>query len=482
MKKLKYLVIILIAVTLFLTISTQRDNLTDLHRDGWIVITTTQDILDSGHITFTNPYTDGSFIYPPGSWIMSAVLSTNTGLDLTRIAQIFPAINFVLLGLMIFLVARHLFKDDWIAIACMAFTPLIFNNVTIMGHYYFIPLAFGVTLSLLFFNFYLKEKWFMAIFTFLVLSVTHSSTIIFTSIAAGIYLIFNKKYWKKIPLFALLAIILFAALKFTKGVDVTEKTVNFVEYILTLSKQPPFISVYLTLSIIFLIFLAFGFLFVVLREKKARLFLVPIFFFLVFDLFMYWNYQGFFIVYRRLIYYLLLFIPFFVGYGVYSFSYLFTHLFSHTHKTFYNFIKNNSIILIFMLLLLVPAAVSIHIGSHPTYTLVNQKEQELFTEFGKLHPGAYLATNHLQSFGLPYYDLKPVHIPFKGGWTHLPELAPCFAKRDIDCLIGFYNHTNYTYLYTQSLVNSTYFEPAFEYDGMVIYEFVRNETKNTSSP
>jgi len=103
---------------------------------------------------------------------------------------------------------------------------------------------------------------------------------------------------------------------------------------------------------------------------------------------------------------------------------------------------------------------------------------ELVREFRKGY--SVTALKNMRKFYLIYNNPIGQSLTdefYKLTWTHLPELAPCFAKRDIDCLTKFFSeHTNYTYLYTQSLVNSTYFEPAFEYGGMVIYEFVRNET------
>ena len=185
--------------------------------------------------------------------------------------------------------------------------------------------------------------------------------------------------------------------------------------------------------------------------------------------FIYWKWQGFFLVYRRLFTFTFMLMPFFVGYAVYTLS---------TKKI--KFVKNQNLILIILLLLLVPFAIKANARSNKyNYIYVGMDEAVLFSEFGKLYPNSYLGTDHLEAFAMPYYNIKPIQLsPAHGvNTTYFNYLAPCYLNEIPECFGDFFYAINFTYLYPGKKINTTYFNPILKYKNKEIYKFSREKYK-----
>lgn len=468
---LKNFLAVMLLATIFLTCFYGHYNQMPQHVDSWQVISKADYILKQKELTFIEPFTGLVLYYPPGAHLHLSVISSIAGIDMIFLAQILPAIFFVMLGLLLYTLSKSLFKNELAAISVMAFTPLALSNITMLGPFYLVPLTWGMLLSLLFFYFIIKENWFFSFITFVALANIHNSSVVFSLLGAGLYFLFNKRYWNKIKylfLFGITALVLFS---FTVGYELFY---SIIKGLFIFQKAEPYISIYLTMPALFLVSLALGFYLILSKEKKAATFLIPLFTFLAINAFIYWRWQGFFLVYRRLFTFTFMMTSFFVGYTVY---YLSNKLEDLTRfSNIFQFIKKYHLALILFLIILVPQAVSLNIKSYGiSIQYVSQAESQLFQKFGEIHPQEYLVAGHLESFALPYYNIKPVVLsPAHGvNTTYFPETMPCFITQDIRCFENFFNETNFEYLYTSTLVNSSFFEEDVKYGDRVIYKYKR---------
>jgi hypothetical protein len=474
-KLLKYSLVISIILILFLVNYIPHHNQMPQHVDSWIFISWAKSTLDDKRLTFIEPFSSETSHYPLGTRISLAVTTSITGLDMIHIAQFLPAIFFAILGLLLYSLSRRLFNNCTVAIVITAFTPLALSNITMLGPYYLVPVAWGMLLSLLFFYFFISSRWLFSLITLIAIVNTHTSSLVFSLIGVSLYFIFNRQYWLKIKY---LFLIIFTAIIFFSLTIGYRPLFSLIVNFFAFEKQPPYISVYLTLPVLFLVLQAIGFYLILIREKKAAHFLIPLFSVLAINAFLYWNWKGFFLVYRRLFTFSFMVASFFVGYAVYTISETITNLLTRTSPK-WQFLKKNNLLLITLLFILVPPTIHLNLKAHKYSEIyVDNEEHILLTRFGQLHPESYITTNHLQAYALPYYNLKPVQLsPMHiSNISYFHNVSPCFYNRDIKCLESFFNRTNFKYLYTQTLVNSTYFKPAFNYSNHVIYEFVGNSS------
>jgi hypothetical protein len=450
------------------------------HIDSWIVISRADFILKEEAAALTEPFSGSRLYYPIGSYLSFAVIKSISGLDMIYLARLIPAMFFVVLGLLLYSLSNALFKNDLASISVMAFTPLSLSNITILGPYYLVPVAWGILLSLLFFYFILKEKWIIGFLTFIALAATHTSSTVFSIIGIGLYFIFDRKYWHKVKylfLIGLASIILFS---FTRGIGLLFDLIT--SDLFAAQKSRPYISIYMIMPIIFIVLLALGFYFILTKEKRAAKFLIPLFSVLAINAFIYWYWKGFFIVYRRLFTFTFVIVPFFAGYSIYKISNIAEKFISKRLL----FIKKYNAILLMLLIILVPLSIKTNIKSHKYNNIyVDEDEHQLFTGFGKLYPDTYIATDYLQAHALPYYNLKPVQLSpaHVGNVLYFNQLAPCYNIIDSEeCFGDFFYTTNFSYLYSRVPVNISYFKPFFNYNNKIIYMFERDIYKQSRNP
>ncbi len=127
-KHLRFLLPILIIISLFLVNYIPHHNQMPMHVDSWQVISKADFILDNSKITFIEPFSYTYSSYPPGAHLSLAAISSITGLNMIFLAQLLPGIFFALLGLLLYSVSKALFNNKLAAIAVMAFTPLAFSS------------------------------------------------------------------------------------------------------------------------------------------------------------------------------------------------------------------------------------------------------------------------------------------------------------------------------------------------------------------
>lgn len=467
-KLVKSILLIIILIVLFLVTFLPQHNLLPRHVDAWQVVTKADFVIDSKEVSLIEPFSSNVLYYPPGSHLHLAILKSVSGLDMLFLARLLPGIFFVILGLLIYSLSKLLFRNDLAALTIMAFTPLALSNITMLGPYYLVPLAWGMLLSLLFFYFILRDNWLFGFLIFISVAVTHNSSMVFSLTGIILFFIFNKKYWLRVKyllLIILAAIIIFSFISGGPG-----HLYQILAGSFAFEKAEPFISFQLLFPAVFLLFLAFGFYFIIVEEKRASSFLTPLFCFMAINAFLYWYWEGFFLVYRRLFTFLFMMSVFFVGYGVFKVSNGIERVIGRSLPWF----KKQNIALIIILALLIPFAVKANISSHRSdVTLVTNDESILFSSFGKLFTNAYVATDHLQAFALPYYNLRPVQLSPAHGTDILyyEELHPCYENNDAACFESFFLKNNFTYLYTRAPLNSSYFKPFFRYKNSIIYLF-----------
>ncbi|MFH1849764.1 MAG: hypothetical protein ABH879_06275 [archaeon] len=484
-KWLKFVLVVMICCTLFYTVYAPRHNEMPQHVDSWILLGIVDRAMETGYYPYTQPWSEGGWFYPPGSHLLTSVAVQLTDLDIYLVSEMFPAILFVILGLLQYWLAKGLFDSDTAGLSVMAFTTLVFSNITIMGNYYLVPLSFGIILTFLCFNAFIRERWILLLVSFAAVGFTHSSTVIFAFMTMALFFAFNRRFWRKLVYLGLIIGVLAFLLHQTRFLF-SMLSISFIRSFFFIAKERPYQSFFLFVTFLFVILYSIGFFVIAIKERRARRFLIPILGFLSIDIFLYWRDLGMLLPYRRLFYYIIVFTPFFVGYGVYVISDLLTTLLRTGERKrlsklrFYYFISCSKLMLIILLLLLVPMAVYFNQKSHPSLIYVTNAEHRLLSGFGKMHPQEFLATNHLQAYALPVYDLRPVQLSpmHVTNISHYPELSPCFYSRDIGCMTRFFNESDgkYRYLYTQTLVNSTHFVPAFNCSGLVIYEFIANKS------
>jgi hypothetical protein len=467
-KLVRNILVAAILATLFLVTFLPQRNLLPQHVDAWQVVTKAHSVLDSKEASLIEPFSSTILFYPPGSHLQLAIISSVSGLGILLLAKFIPAALFVILGLCLYSLSKLLLKSDLAALAILAFTPLALSNITMLGPYYIVPLAWGMVLSLLCFYFLVKESWLLFFLSFMALSLSHNSSMVFALIGIVLFFIFNKSYWAKVKYLFLLIVAAIAIFVIISGSF--SSLASIVLSFFAFDKASPYLSFFSLMPALFVLILALGFYFILVDEKKASSFLIPFFLFLVINAFLYWNWKGFFLVYRRLFTFLFLMSTFFVGYGVFRISHGIERVIGRSFPGF----KKNNIALIIILALLVPFAVKANLDSHRSdITLVTNDEGVLFASFGQLFPTAYVATDHLQSFALPYYNLRPVQLSPAHGTDILyyEELHPCYESHNATCFESFFSKNNFTYLHTRSSLNSSYFKPFFSFKSSTIYWF-----------
>lgn len=469
MKKLaKFVLVMLILSSLFLVNYLPQATLQPQHVDAWQVVTKADAVIDNRAISVIEPFSETISFYPPGAHLHSAIISSVSGLDILFLSSFLPAILFVILSLLIYAFSRLLFKNELVAITIMAFTHLSLSNITMLGPYYLVPLAWGMILSLLAFYFLIRKSWLLFFISFITLSLTHNSSMVFALIGIILFFIFNKAYWHSIKY--LLILILAAIVIFVAISGSFSYLLSIILSFFSFDKASPFINFQALYPPAFLLFLALGFYFIIVNEKEASKFLIPLFAFLAINAFLYWNWKGFFLVYRRLFTFLFLMSVFFVGYGVFCISNNIERIIGRGIVM----IRKSNIIPILAIIILVPFAIKANLEAHSTdITLVTNDENILFRDFGNRNPNASIATDHLQAFSLPYYNLRPVQLSPAHGTDilHYEELHLCYENRNITCFENFFQAHNVTYLYIRIPISSDYFKPYFKYNESVIYRF-----------
>jgi len=440
------------------------------HVDSWIVISNADFVLDEQELKFIEPFSYTYSSYPPGSHLSLAVITSITGLNMLFLAQLLPGIFFVMLGMLLYLVSKELFKNDIASLCVMAFTFLSLSNITMLGPFYLVPFIWGMLLSLLFFYFILKNKWKTAFLIFIAIALTHRTSMVFALLALGLYLVLNRENWKKLKYLLIIAITSLIIFFASGGAKLFY---SMMQNLFVFEKSEPYISFRMSLGLIIIFLIGLGFYLILTREKKASSFLIPLFSLMALNAFIYWNWQGFFIVYRRLFPLTFMFSSFFVGYAVYSISIF-------INKILPKKIRKYNLALIILLIIFVPMAVNANIESRKNNNIhVTNDENILFSKFGEIYPGEYLATDHLEAFSLPYYNLKPVQLSPAHGTTqgYFNQLSPCYMNRIPECFAGFLYKYNFTYVYTGTKINTSYFKPVLKYNGKEIYEIQKEEFK-----
>lgn len=468
----KCILVFIVLSIVFYTNFSGHYNKMPMHVDSWQVISKADYILKQEKIMPDEPFSNLESNYPRGSPLFLAVLASITNwhivsIELISLSQFLPALFNVILALLLYLFSKALFKNEMASLAVMAFTPLAISNITMLGIFYLVPVAFGMLLCYLFFSFLVRKNWIFAFLAFISILVTHNSSLAFASVAFLLYFIFNRENRRKLKYLLIVLGIGFLGFILTRGL---EYTMNLIPMLFVFEKSKPYFSVYLTLSISFIVLTAIGIYLILSRERQARTFLIPLFAFLAINALTYWHFQGIFLVYRRLYVFLYSLLPFFVGYSVWFICSRIENIGNR-----FSFVKKYHLILLIFFLILIPVAIQLNIKEYQrSYQYVSKTEHELFRQFGENYPNNYLVADHLESFALPYYSIKPVVLsPMHGvNTTYFRETISCFTKRDIKCFEDFFNRTEFKYLYTSTYVNSTKFEPFLNYKDRIIYKFV----------
>jgi hypothetical protein len=343
----------------------------------------------------------------------------------------------------------------------------VLSQITMLGPFFLVSLTFGMVFSILSFYFLVRGKWGFFVVGIFCVGLSHSSSLVFALAASGLYFAFNPKLWSKLVWLALaggLAVLVFVGLN---GGDLLW---TIVTNYLMFSKSWPYFQYIGLLGTLFMALLALGIFLIIVYERKGTSFLLPIFGFMAVDMFLYWTWNGFFMVYRRLISYIFLLTPFFVGYSVYFIA---------------KQLRRGAVIgFALLLIILVPFAVAQNIHSRAPYQVyITHDEDALFTAFAKVHPGAYVLTDHLEAFALPYYNLTPISLsPSHGANTsYFTRVAGCYNTGNIDCIASFFNSTGFEYLYARAGLNRSDFTPVVGVGSRVIYRFQKIYNKEESS-
>ncbi len=440
-----------------------------LHIDSWMMTVEADDILKQHAIHSDEPFSGQPQSGPIGNSVFQTVLSSITGAKIISFAIFLPAILNAIMALLFYTLSKFLFKNKIAALSIMAFQPLVLSQITMLGPFYLVNLSFAMVLTLLYFYFFMRAKLWEAGLCFAAIAVIHTSTMVFVLLTTALFFVFNRKAWKMLPFMAGVGVIAVLAFITIHGSDTLMSIASEVGMF---DKAWPYFQYMNLLGFGFAILLAIGFYLIFVYEKKATSLLVPIFGFMAVDMFLYWVWRGFLLVYRRLITYIFLLTPFFVGYAVYRLT-----------KKY-----NQRVILFLALIILMPFAAVQNIRAREPYVVyLTKEESELFTEFGKAMPGAYLLTDHLQSYALPYYNLKPISLsPAHGAnTTYYSQVGGCYLAGDLDCIGKFFNSTGFELLYTNTILHSTFMQPFYEFDNKTIYKFnqkIYNSVAHSQTP
>ncbi|MFH1721601.1 MAG: hypothetical protein ABH950_03240, partial [Candidatus Altiarchaeota archaeon] len=240
---------------------------------------------------------------------------------------------------------------------------------------------------------------------------THINTTMLAVFATFLFLFFTLLWERRFRAEATLTIItLGSALCFLYifvSIFSWETLTDFFWQYLVLEKNKPYQDYFSLIGVIPAILNTLAVYFIVAKsEKRAYSFILPIFVFLIFEAISYWLFYGFFIRYRRVMYFLVLLTPLLSGYGAYclieKLSNMNNFLKTHLSKQIFTFLAISFLVVI---------ATWTHLGTQDEIqVLVNPHEDKVFTILGKISPDSMVFAHHLESFSLPYYNLKPLQL------------------------------------------------------------------------
>ncbi|MBI4232475.1 hypothetical protein HY605_04550 [Candidatus Peregrinibacteria bacterium] len=467
------------------------------HVDSWIVISIADRIVKDHYIPRVDPFRGATLEYPKGVYAFVAVIHLITGIDMITLSQLLPAIIFVVMGALNYAIALRLFNKRTVAILSVVFTLLVLTNMTMLGPFYLVPLTFGALLILLMLYFISSGKIFLAILTYFAIPLTHMNSAMFATLILGLFFIVNNplRYWKYLVLFLVIGITGFLLFLTTKDIILSPEGLldtlrwGFFVYFKDFFKLPierPFINYLWEIKSIFFFFFGSGLFFILLREKKARKILVPSFIFLAINLYLFWNYKtGYFLFYRRTIFYLFLLSPLFISYGVFAIAdVVSSSLLLFTKNRLTLLIRHTHLFLVVLLIILIPEAVSINLNAHPSHTWVSKEEHLFFKDFGKQHPNSYILTDHLEAYALPYYDLKPIMTSpmHQGGNFNFDQFFYPYLLGNGEVIASFFVKNDlYNYVYYPREMQLQNFTAVASQYGLWIYQYQREKNDHNNS-
>ncbi len=118
------------------------------HYDSWDHITITREIIKRENLIWHNPYLGEKF--RDSNWeinysILLAEISILTGIDPLYLAAIVPTIIGIILALNTFILVRYLTGSDLAGIFSLIFVLTIKSSWTLMGIWFLVPVAYGMS-------------------------------------------------------------------------------------------------------------------------------------------------------------------------------------------------------------------------------------------------------------------------------------------------------------------------------------------------
>jgi hypothetical protein len=432
-----------------------------MHVDSWQMTTMADAIIKGGGLPSAEPFSGTPRKGPDGNPVLQAVLSGITSMSLLKLSVLMPALLNLGLAMLMYALAKLMFSNKEAGLAVMAFQPLVLSQITMLGPFFLVNLAFGMVLCMLAAALLLRRRWVLFLLVFAAVGFTHMSSFVFLSIATAVFFGFDRPNWRLLPLLAGLGLLAGLIFILVKGWALLEL---YLSNLFTFGKAWPYFQYINMLGPLFLVLLALGFYMANVKEPKARRFLIPLFSLLALNMLSYWVWRGFFLVYRRLISFMFLLTPFFVGYAVVSISGVFK--------------RYRGLALACLLLLLVPLASMANLASRTPYILyITAEEHELFTGFGTLHPGAHILTDHLEGYAMPFYNLRPISLsPAHGAnTTYYHQVGKCYLAGSLDCISQFFTDKGFLYLYTGRPINDSRFEAIGGHTGIYKHKIYNAE-------
>lgn len=461
------------------------------HVDSWIVISIADEIVKDRYIPRVDPFRGAPLEYPKGVYTFVAVIHLITGIDMIALSQLLPAMIFTIMGALNYCIALRLFNKRIVAILSVVFTLFVLTNMTMLGPFYLVPLTFGALFILLMLYFISSGRVLLGILTYFALPLTHMNSAMFATLILGLFFLVNNplRYWKYLLLFLVIGVTGFLLFLTTKEIVLSPEGFldtlrwGFFIYFKDFFKLPiekPFINYLWEIKTMFFFFFGSGLFFILLHEKKARKILLPSFIFLTINMYLFWNYKfGYFLFYRRTIFYLFLLSPLFISYGVFAITTMVSRtllLFAKNRLTL--LIHNANIFLVLLLLVLIPEAISINMNAHPSHTWVTTEEGLFFKDFGKQHPNAYLLTDHLEAYALPYYNLRPMMTSpmHQGGNLNFDQFFYPYMIGNGEVLASFFAKNDlFNYVYYPREMQLQHFTPIASQYGLWIYQYQRED-------
>ncbi|MFH1381565.1 MAG: hypothetical protein ABIH70_01590 [Chloroflexota bacterium] len=196
---LEYLVLLLImGLAFYLAFIPHRSYPYPVHVDEWVHLAYSKAILQTGDITFPNPFFGDSIVTPGadlevGFHLFFAVFQQLTGLSWMTIFRYFPGIIFVFTILSVYIFA----KREGFGLPAAFFTCLIPTTVGILGPAFLVPVAMGLLFTplLLFLAFNFRTiRSYLAIFLLIAfLLAIHAPSALSPIIILTPYILLNIK-------------------------------------------------------------------------------------------------------------------------------------------------------------------------------------------------------------------------------------------------------------------------------------------------